>query len=663
MASAATGWQAARQAGESLRLRLPDAAPDDLLTLALQEREFVCRPVRPGDPLLSGAHAVLDTEVATVWVRGDAAPADRRVYLAHELAHIYLHNGDDDACACHEADFADIDGAGQAVGYGPRQRRETEANVFARAFLLPRALAHRLFSEGLSAADIAAQLGLPHGVVVAQLAEGLSPGDDGEIPPNPAADPPLTYALDPTQEAAAYAPRGPLLVGAGPGTGKTRTLTARILYLTQEERARPENLLALTFSRKAADEMRERVAAQSPHVARRAAISTFHAYGFDLLRRWGKVAGLPPNPVLLDVADACALLERHIPALGLTALRYLHDPAWPLPDIVRAVHRAKEDLIPPDEFARRAHATGDAKLADVARVYTAYETLLREAGYLDFPDLVCRALRLLTDNPDVLASERRQWQHVLVDEYQDINRAGALLVQALTGGERAGAGLWAVGDLRQAIYRFRGASPANVTGFETDFPGSARAELGVNYRSRAALVRLFGASCGEGETTWQAARGALPDATITLAVAGDDRAQAGGMAQMMHTFHDDFAWRDMVVLCRTRGQIRQMRAALIERGVPVAPVAGENDLLASPDVRDLLLLLSRAAEAGSVARARYPTLPPGLRPTARGGGRCPHVFVRSPVGVRGGGPKPSASRKAFWPCCGLPVPSATARTY
>jgi superfamily I DNA/RNA helicase len=382
-----------------------------------------------------------------------------------------------------------------------------------------------------------------------------------------------------------------------------------VLYLTRERGVPPENLLALTFSRKAAEEMRERIAARDPEVARLSAISTFHAYGLDLLRRHGRVMGLPSNPVLLDQADAIALLERRAASLGLTALRYLHDPAFPLPDVLRTIARAKEDMLTPEDFAARATAAGDERLAEVARIYAAYEDLLREKGAVDYSDLVCRALRLLEGNETVLAAERAQWRHVLVDEYQDVNRGGARLVQLLAA---EGAGLWAVGDLRQAIYRFRGASPANVARFHHDFPSGRRADLAVNYRSQPSLVALFGVASGEGPAAWDAAR-PQTGATVTLAVADDDRAQADGIVgKMRECAAQGYRFGDQVVLCRTRSQARALRAALAARGIPVAAGADEGGLLSRRDVKEMVGLLARAAEPGGPARHRYPDLPEGL---------------------------------------------------
>lgn len=610
-------WQQARASARTLRAALLEGElereipADQILRKALAAAGLRCYPRRPNDPLLSGAHAVLDAEARAVWVRSDAPPAEGRVYIAHELGHFHLHEsgGEDAGCLCDEHDLAE-DNTIQSVGYGPRQRRETEANVWAREFLLPVPLVRRLFyEEGREARQIADHLVLPLPVVLAQLSEALSPSS-ALFPGNDATEK-QSWPLDPSQEAAARAERGPLLVGAGPGTGKTRTLTARVLYLTREQGVKPENILALTFSRKAAEEMRERIAAQAPEVARRAAISTFHAYGLDLLRRHGRAAGLPPNPILLDSVDACALLERRASSLGLSALRYLHDPAFPLPEILRAIGRAKEELVTPEAFAQRAEETDDDKLRDVARVYSAYEALLREKGALDFPDLVCRALRLLQENEAVRWAEQSQWKHILVDEYQDVNRAGALLVQALAG--ETAEGLWAVGDLRQAIYRFRGASPANVARFSEDFPGGRRLDLAVNYRSRPKLVSLFGAACGEGSAAWQSSRSGAEDTTISLVVAPTDTAQADGIATRMRAFVEaGYRFDDMVALCRTRSQARALRAQLTARGIPIAPGPDENNLLGRRDIRDLLTLLARVAEPGGPARYRLPDPPSDL---------------------------------------------------
>ena len=613
----ATNWDKSRAAARALRSELTetdggDISAEGLLNAALERASLRCRLRPPRDPLLSGAHAVLDMELQTVWVRSDAPASDRRVFIAHELAHFHLHeNGK--LCHCAEADFTEPETM-RSVGYGPRQRRETEANVFAREFLLPAAEAKRLFAAGDDARALAARTGLPINVVFAQLTEALTKEFSREDSAQSAAESSLENAavvsLDPSQEAAAKAAAGPLLVGAGPGTGKTRTLTARILYLTNTLEVPAENILALTFSRKAAEEMRERIAAIDPEIARRALIATFHAYGLDLLRRQGKALGLPANPILLEAADAISLLERRAAELDLSALSYLHDPAYPLPDMLNAIRKAKEDGIEPDEYAARAAASGNERLIETGRVYAVYAALLNDKGAMDYSDLVRLPLRLLEAHEEIRAAEQAQWRHILVDEYQDINRSGARLIQLIAGD---GKGLWAVGDVRQAIYRFRGASPANVKGFLDDFPTGRRTDLKVNYRSQPGLVRLFGIASGEGPDNWQAAREDT-GATVALAVADDDRAQADGIAARMRAFVDaSYSFGDMAVLCRTRRQGRDLRAALLVRGIPVAAGAEESGgLLGVRDVRDMVAALARSAEPNSPARQRFAELPEGL---------------------------------------------------
>lgn len=623
--SANAAWREARDAAHRLRVELlggggiiQEIPADKLVAAALKFAGLRCQLRKPSDPLLSGAHAVLDMEFMAVWVRADAAAPERSVFIAHELAHLHLHHShdEDELCHCEAHDFSDSD-MFLTAGYGPRQRRETEANVFAREFVLPTPLAHRLFNDGWDARTIALRLNLPISVVFAQLTERFdgSDEDSADIPlPTLEQIPPSEFigSLDPSQSEAAKAVQGPLLVVAGPGTGKTRTLAARVLHLVHERGVAPENLLLLTFSRKAVEEMRERVALSDPEIARRAAINTFHSYGLDLLRRHGKAANLPPVPVLLEVSDAIALLERRAAQLDLDALKYLHDPAFPLRGVLDSISRAKEDMLTPEDYAVRAAETGDARLAEAARIFALYEELLQEKGALDYSDLVGRAVRLLETNEAVRNGEREQWQHLLVDEYQDINRGGARLVKALSGD---GAGLWVVGDVRQAIYAFRGASPANVAQFEKDFPNGQRMDLAVNYRSRPGLVTLFGIASLEGLHKWQAARANVdePDATITLAVAPTDKDQQDGIARSMREFADaGYKWRDMAILCRTRKQGKTLRAGLQERGIPVAAPPAENGILSDPLVRELVLILSRAVDPTGPASLKYPELPTGL---------------------------------------------------
>src|SRR5579884_2817577 len=518
-------WSALRRRAyqHHLRLRarlsgdtalLPPA--DRLLGAAEKETGIRRTPVPPDDPLLSEAHAVLDREAGRIfYARGRGVSAARqRLAQAHEFAHYWLH-GDLawDACQADDTPLAFLppsvraQSAQVAEGYSPRQRQETEANIFAAELLLPRPVLYRLFTkEGWNAARIAAYAGLSESCVLAQLVEALllpAPPEtllaDEDVTPLES----LSGAgLDPSQREAAHIAAGPVLVDAGPGTGKTRTLVARILYLLREQNIPPDNILAVTFTNKAAEEMRTRLRGVVGAAADRVWIGTFHAFGYEILRRDGHRIGLPPAPPLMEPADAVALLEHHLDRLQLEEFEYLSQPALPFMDILSCISRAKDELKTPEHYfdaaMRQLQAAGADEKAlraarkslEVAHIYEVYQQLLRERGALDFGDLILRAVELLDTCSDVQVRWQTQFPHVLADEYQDINRASAQLLRRIAGDGR---GFWAVGDLRQTICRFRGAAPANLTEFERDFPGGRRLQLTRNYRSRPPLVALFSA--------------------------------------------------------------------------------------------------------------------------------------------------------------------------
>ena len=275
---------------------------------------------------------------------------------AHAFAHFWLHGA---AHVCVPDKLASLQGGesgalGKVADFSPMQRREAEANLFAAELLLPGPLARRLFlSEGLSANAIGECVGLPLPVVRQQLSDAvLLPPPLSEAAPNagPAAE---AVTLDASQREAAEIAHGPLLLGAGPGTGKTKTLIGRCQFLTQTLGVPAEKILALTFSRQAAGEMRERLA--SAGVGTRGAepwVGTFHRFGLDILRRFGDRLGLPPEVKLLDSLDAVTLLENHLPELQLDALDNLYNPAVHLGGIVKQISRAKDELCGPRTLRR-----------------------------------------------------------------------------------------------------------------------------------------------------------------------------------------------------------------------------------------------------------------------------------------------------------------------
>jgi hypothetical protein len=253
-------------------------------------------------------------------------------------------------------------GVRRVEGYSPAERLEREANVFAREFLLPTpVLRHCYRADGHDARTIAAETGLPDSLVVAQLSRALLTPDltDG----GPATEPGevATLTLDLSQEKAAQVAHGPFLLEAGPGTGKTRTLVARVLHLLGQG-VQPSSILALTFSNKAAEEMRARVALVAPEAAPRIWMGTFHAFGLELLRKYGTRLGLPPRPEVVDPIAALGLLEEGLPELQLEYYQNLYDPALFLRDIIGAISRAKDEHVGPERYtdlARRMRKRAD----------------------------------------------------------------------------------------------------------------------------------------------------------------------------------------------------------------------------------------------------------------------------------------------------------------
>ncbi len=637
----------ARRAGIGLGADAPTPA-EQVLAACGSATGYDRRFLPPGDALLAGAQAVLDVESKLILQDESRPPAMQRFDAAHEFAHVWLHGG---TCRC-AAD--DLDPAGAAEeshgararvdGYSPQQRREQEANVFAAEMLLPGPLARRLFlDERLSSEAVAARLGLPASVTQAQIADAVllppppAPGCDADTPPTPATQ---AVDLDPSQRAAAEHTAGPLLLGAGPGTGKTKTLVGRCLHLTARCGVPAERILALTFSRKAAGEMRERLAAAGIGTLDAGPwVGTFHGFGLDVLRRFGDRIGLDGPPKLLDTSDAVTLLENHLAELGLDVLDNLYNPAVHLGGILGQIKRAKDELCPPARYADLCRAMGEramsdsaalegriargekvlvkdkdevarvveqaAKAREIARCYAVYERLLSEGGFLDYGDLIGRTVRLLEEHADVRAQIQAEYPHVLADEYQDVNRASARLIRLLAGD--AAQGLWVVGDHRQAIYQFQGASPANVAAFERDYPGGRRLELGVNYRSRAPIVDCFAAA---GDASWYAHRGTDESAAhpaVTHAVAADDLGQAGGIAEAIENFHAlGYDYRSQAILCRSHAQAKSLASELAARDVPALYLGA---LLERPEIKDLLGLLSLLAHRDGTALLRVAALP------------------------------------------------------
>lgn len=606
----------------------PVGAKAEILLAKAERLTGISREGYPkGHPLLGHADARCDGEV--IIYDSSVDPQVSLYYQAHEYAHVGLGHG------ARNCEAADLDGemtedklplgVHRVEGYGPQERIECEANIFAREFLLPGDVLRRWFNaDHLSAEQIAERTGISIELVCHQLAQALlTPDVESRTRKYDAAPEDNPLKLDDSQRDAAQAPTGPLLIAAGPGTGKTRTLAGRVVYLLSREveKVAPEAILVLTFSNKAAEELRERVRLVAPEAAAHITVATFHSFGLELLHKYGERLDLPSKPAVLDPVDALFLLESALPELGLDHYQNLYEPTRFLDHMLKAISRAKDENVTPVGYEELAlqmsqQATSPeqqvvAEMAlEVARVYRVYQQRLAKAGQLDFGDLICRSIELLRTHADVKKEVRGIYQHVLVDEYQDVNRASGLFLKELVGD---GAGLWAVGDVRQSIHRWRGATTANMVRFSDDYPLAREPlSLQVNYRSQPPIVDLFAelvphmrATRGVPFTPWQKDR-AEDGGTVRYEIAEDLQAEAQGMARRIEELHKaGIPYREQAVICRSHTSLARLAQGLERAGVPVLYLG---DFFERPEVRDMLALLSLACEPdgrGLVRVARF----------------------------------------------------------
>ena len=581
----------------------------------------------PGAAVLNRGRATLLVADALILHENAGTPFDQAFLVAHEIGHDECGDAGDTEPAgsidpARSAEPSPI-GIDRVVDYGRRQRREVQMDLFAREFLLPRVVLARLhLEENLTASAIAERFGAPFAVVAQQLLDALllpplSPSLEvtpGERAPNPL-----------QREAAAH--RGPAyLLEAGPGTGKTQTLALRVEGLLAEG-VDPRRILLLTFSNKAAGEMAERIARRHPEAAAAMWIGTFHAFGLDLVRRFHAELGLPEDPRMLDRTEAVELLENEFPRLGLIHYRNLYDPTQVIADILAAISRAKDEVVDEFEYAeladrmRQNAATEDEQKAaekalEVARVYAAYEALKRRANSIDFGDLVAMPVRLLEGNLAIRTHCQEQYDHVLVDEYQDVNRSSVRLLIALRG---PGRNLWAVGDPKQSIYRFRGASSFNLGRFgREDFPEGLRGRLERNYRSVPEVVTAFshfaaGMRAGAAEGALTADRRSSNHMPELCTV---DRAEQlpVAVAEAIETMQaSGHPYRDQAVLCTGNETLSELGQDLERLGVPVLFLGS---LFERSEVKDLFSLLSILVDRRAMGLVRLACWPEFRMPIA-----------------------------------------------
>jgi DNA helicase-2/ATP-dependent DNA helicase PcrA len=392
----------------------------------------------------------------------------------------------------------------------------------------------------------------------------------------------ILAGLNPVQREAASAPDGPILVIAGAGSGKTRVLTNRIAYLVSEKRASPFGLAAITFTNKAAGEMKERVAELVGPVAQKMWVSTFHSMCSRILRREATVLGYRSSFTIYDQADAVRLVDYVRRDLDLDPKRF------PPRRLHGAISGMKNELVSWEQAVDKAFTPPEKRIAEVYRVY---QQRLLEASALDFDDLLVLTVKLFQEHPDVLARWKERFHHVLVDEFQDTNAAQWELVKLLTEERR---NVMVVGDSDQSIYKFRGADFRNLMRFEEIFPEATVIVLDQNYRSTqnildAANAVIANNAARRPKHLWTEQVGGE---LITRYHAEDEHDESSYITHEITRLVDTEGYRfgDVAVFYRTNAQSRVVEEAFVRAGIPYRVVGGVK-FYDRREVKDILAYL------------------------------------------------------------------------
>ncbi|HEX3623685.1 MAG TPA: DNA helicase PcrA [Acidimicrobiales bacterium] len=376
----------------------------------------------------------------------------------------------------------------------------------------------------------------------------------------------LLEDLNPVQREAVTHPGGPLLIVAGAGSGKTRVLTHRIAWLIKEQGFSPFEILAITFTNKAADEMKSRVATLVGPVAQKMWVSTFHSACVRILRRDGHHLGYSSSFTIYDQADAERLTGYVLRDQNLDPKRF------PPRSVHAAISAAKNDLVTVDSYAERARGPFEKRIAEV---YREYQRRLVDANAMDFDDLLVQAVLLLRAHPHVLTYYQTRFRHILVDEFQDTNKAQNELVVQLA---RVHRNICVVGDSDQSVYRFRGADIRNILEFEENFPDATVVVLEQNYRSTSTI--LDAANAVIANNALRRPKGLWTEQVggelIRRYFAEDEHEEAAWVSGEMQRLHEseNERWGDMAVFYRTNAQSRVLEEQLVRRKIPYRVVGG-----------------------------------------------------------------------------------------
>lgn len=678
----------------------PSAQAGELVRRLCEAVGITLYQVSDDDPMLGGsAYARLDIADSDVpengciiWLRQGVSTERQAFAIAHELGHFFLHRGEGAPLhlPCNETDIDDRADSGtlrtedhRVEEYTPRARRELEANAFAAELLAPRAQIRQLFAanQQTTPAWLAKTFGITESLAYQRLVDTVftaaipqrpetlqqENGSSTEAAENPAQAQLLVY-LDLSQQEAARATT-PALVVAGPGTGKTATLIGRVAHLLVERGIHPERMLALTFSNRAAGEMRERLI-RHRLPGERMPVMTIHAFATSLLREYASQVPcgpgepkLSPDFRILDQPDAFLLMEELLAELPLFYYRSLSNPTAHVRTLLADFSHARDKLLTPEAYLAQVEAMplmpisaaegnademealpdettprvirptpppGTFTREQVARAreralaYGVWDRALRRRGVVDFGGLIQRATELLRANAQVRAEVRGRYAKVLVDEFQDTNQAAAELLLLTAGDSRQE--LWVVGDRNQSIYRWRGASPANLNRLAEHFPTLQVYTLRRCYRSVPAIVQLgstMAARMAEQSSTRDADGNTSPPVPPSVssvlqhalnpvpleAHRQQQSFPAVLQSEFINTTHEHLGlaaalqkyrlrginYGDQAVLCRTHRQTSGIAAALAAAGIPVRQMG---DFFERQEIKDALALVELAAGPG-----------------------------------------------------------------
>lgn len=395
--------------------------------------------------------------------------------------------------------------------------------------------------------------------------------------------------LNDRQKEAVLHTEGPVLILAGAGSGKTRVLTHRVAYLIEEKGVNPWNILAITFTNKAAGEMRERVDQLVSFGAESIWVSTFHSTCVRILRRYIDRLGFSTNFTIYDADDQKSVMKDVCKRLDVDTKIYKERA------LLAAISSAKDELIGPEQY--ELNSRGDFSKEKIAGVYKEYQRMLKSNNALDFDDLIFLTVELFKSNPDVLDSYQERFKYIMVDEYQDTNTAQFMLVSSLASKYK---NLCVVGDDDQSIYKFRGANIGNILNFEQVFPGAYTVKLEQNYRSTQNILdganEVIKNNLGRKEKSLWTDNGEGDKIKLRQFLTGYEEAEyiAGNIQKRASV--GEYQYKDCAVLYRTNAQSRMFEEKFLMANIPYKIIGGVN-FYARKEIKDLLAYLKTVDNA------------------------------------------------------------------